>query len=48
MAKDKAASQRTGLQEALDEDGRPVMYLPRINPKDVYFLYNPDGYYRVR
>jgi len=40
--------QRTGLSETLDDEGRPVMYLPRINPKDVYFLYNPDGYYQVR
>ena len=47
-AKEKAATQRTSMQEAIDEEGRPVMYLPRINPKDVYFLYNPDGYYRVR
>lgn len=34
--------------ETLDEEGRPVMYLPRINPKDVYFIYNPDGFYRSR
>lgn len=47
-AKDKAAAQRTASQESIDDEGRPVMYLPRINSKDVYFLYNPDGYYRVR
>ena len=35
-----------GLVEELDEEGRPVMYLPRTNPRDYYFLYNPDGYYR--
>lgn len=45
---DKPASQRSASVEALDEEGRPVMYLPRISPKDVYFLYNPDGYYQVR
>jgi len=39
---------RTSLEEELDDDGRPVTYLPRLNPKDVYFLYNPDGYYRLR
>ena len=27
---------------------KPFTYLPRLNPKDVYFLYNPDGYYRMR
>lgn len=47
-AKAKTVVQRTGMQESIDEDGRPVMYLPRINSKDVYFLYNADGYYRVR
>lgn len=38
----------TSLTEEVDEEGRPFMWLPRLNPKDVYFLYNPDGYYRVR
>ncbi|MGB6219731.1 ATP-dependent Clp protease proteolytic subunit [Haloferula sp.] len=47
-AKAKSAAQRSSLTEAVDEDGRPVKYLPRINSKDVYFLYNADGYYRVR
>ena len=32
----------------LDEDGHPVMYLPRTNPRDFYFIYNPDNYYRLR
>lgn len=41
----KSASE---LQTGVDEDGRPYAILPRINPKDVYFLYNPDGYYRMR
>ena len=35
------------LTEALDDKGRPCMYLPRPNPKDVYYLFNPDGYYRL-
>lgn len=35
------------LTECLDEKGRPFMLLPRPNPKDVYYLYNPDGYYRL-
>jgi ATP-dependent Clp protease protease subunit len=37
-----------GLVEEIDENGRPVMYLPHSNPRDYYFLYNPDSYYRVR
>jgi ATP-dependent Clp protease protease subunit len=36
------------LKEELDANGKPVSYLPRLTPKDVYFLYNPDGYYRLR
>ncbi|MBK1880881.1 ATP-dependent Clp protease proteolytic subunit [Luteolibacter pohnpeiensis] len=36
------------LTEQVDEAGHPFVYLPRLNPKDVYFLYNPDSYYRVR
>ena len=34
------------LTEGIDEKGRPCMFLPRPNPKDVYYLFNPDGYYR--
>ena len=36
------------LAEELDGEGRPYAWLPRLQPKDVYFLYNPDGYYRLR
>jgi ATP-dependent Clp protease protease subunit len=39
---------KTALAEEVDPEGRPFAWLPRLNPKDVYFLYNPDGYYRVR
>lgn len=39
-----AADMATGI----DPDGQPYAILPRINPKDVYFLYNPDGFYRMR
>jgi ATP-dependent Clp protease protease subunit len=35
------------LTECLDEKGHPFMMLPRPNPKDVYYLFNPDQYYRV-
>lgn len=36
------------LAETLDKSGRPVVYLPRLSPKDMYFLYNPDNYFRLR
>jgi ATP-dependent Clp protease protease subunit len=37
-----------GLKEEVDANGKPFSYLPRLTPKDVYFLYNPDQYYRMR
>jgi len=37
-----------GLVETTDEKGKPCMYLPRLTPKDCYFLYNKDGYYRMK
>ncbi|MGC4016519.1 MAG: ATP-dependent Clp protease proteolytic subunit [Luteolibacter sp.] len=43
-----APATRMALKEEVDQDGRPVMWLPRLNPKDCYFLYNADGYYRTR
>ncbi len=46
--KSKAAEKKTALVEEIDPDGKVFTYLPRLNPKDVYFLYNPDGYYRMR
>ncbi len=36
------------LSEQVDEAGRPFVFLPHLNPKDVYFIYNPDSYYRSR
>ncbi|MCW1883258.1 ATP-dependent Clp protease proteolytic subunit [Luteolibacter flavescens] len=36
------------MKEEVDANGRPFSYLPRLTPKDVYFMYNPDQYYRVR
>ena len=35
------------MSEGIDEKGRPCMFLPRPNPKDVYYMFNPDGYYRM-
>ena len=29
-----------------DEKTRSPQVLPRLNPVDCYYLYNPDGYYR--
>ena len=43
-----AEAKKEALVEEIDPDGKPFTYLPRLNPKDVYFLYNPDGYYRMR
>ncbi len=45
---DKAKESKTALAEQVDTDGKMFSYLPRLNPKDVFFLYNPDGYYRMR
>ncbi|MCW1914308.1 ATP-dependent Clp protease proteolytic subunit [Luteolibacter sp. GHJ8] len=36
------------LEEKVDANGKPFAFLPRLTPKDVYFLYNPDSYYRMR
>jgi ATP-dependent Clp protease protease subunit len=34
------------MMEKADEKGRPYMMLPRLNPVDCYYLYNPDNYFR--
>ncbi len=26
---------------------KPSLVLPRLNPVDCYYLYNPDGFYRM-
>ena len=41
----EAGPRATG--EQVDERGRPFFRLPRLSPPDVYWLYNPDGYYRL-
>lgn len=38
----------TGIVESTDERGKPISLLPRLNPLDAYWLYNPDGYYRMQ
>lgn len=35
------------LKAQTDEKGRVFMSLPRLNPRDCYWLYNPDGYFRA-
>lgn len=49
---DAVESPKTGkpvaLTEEVDSAGHPFVWLPRLNPQDVYFLYNSDGYYRTR
>lgn len=42
------APRPNSLVEEIDANGKPFAWLPRLDPKDVYFLYNPDGYYRMR
>jgi len=39
---------RFTAEEQLDDEGRPFVWLPRIDPTDVWFLHNPDGYFRAR
>jgi len=36
------------LEEQIDENGQPYVLLPRLVPFDHYFIFNPDGYYRLR
>ena len=36
------------LFESVGSDGKPCIYLPRLNPYDGYFMHNPDGYYRLK
>lgn len=37
-----------GVVDGTDERGKPAAFLPRLNPLDAYWLYNPDGYYRMQ
>lgn len=36
------------LEEKVDGEGNPYVVLPRLSPKDAYFIYNRDTYYRLR
>lgn len=43
-----ASARPVVLKEEIDASGKPFVWLPRLDPKDVYFLNNPDRYYRTR
>ena len=46
---EKPKKQQMGyLSENTGKDGKPCVYLPRLNPYDGYFMHNPDGYYRLK
>lgn len=36
----------TSYEEKIDEKGKKYVELPRLDPFDFYFIYNPDNYYR--
>lgn len=40
-------SQKSALKERVDANGHRYMALPRLDPVDCYYLYNPDNYYRL-
>ena len=40
------ANPKLQLVEKIDDKGRPYVTLPRLDPFDFYYLYNPDEYYR--
>lgn len=42
-----AAARAAAQKEEVDASGRPFTWLPRIEPLDVYFIHNSDGYYRT-
>lgn len=44
----RSAAIENGLTPAIDENGNPYMILPRRNPKDLYLMHNPDGFYRFK
>ena len=43
---DTTSPAHRALAEKTDDKGRPYMLLPRLNPVDCYYLYNPDSYFR--
>ena len=45
---ESSISSQSPFPEAIDEKGQPFTRLPRLAPKDFYYLYNPDGYFRMQ
>ena len=45
---ESSISSHSPFPEAIDEKGQPFTRLPRLAPKDFYYLYNPDGYFRMQ
>jgi ATP-dependent protease ClpP protease subunit len=43
---EKKDKSRVYFSQQIDDKGQPYVKLPRLNPFDFYFLYNPDNYYR--
>lgn len=39
---------RPVVAEGISNQKRSVVYLPRLAPKDMYFLYNPNNYYQLK
>ena len=44
----RSAAIENGLTPAIDDNGNHYMILPRRNPKDLYLMHNPDGFYRFK
>jgi ATP-dependent Clp protease protease subunit len=41
------ALSHSSLEQRVDSNGKRYVLLPRLNPVDCYYLYNPDNYYRM-
>ncbi|SFV54043.1 ATP-dependent Clp protease proteolytic subunit [hydrothermal vent metagenome] len=46
--KDEDSKEETSSLETISKSEKPVQYLPHLTPTDVYFIYNPNGYYQHR
>ncbi len=44
----KKPAPKLNLLERIDKNGKPYVVLPRLEPFDFYFIYNPDHYYRMK
>jgi len=48
LASDGGPTTSADVLQDHDERGKPIALLPRLNPLDAYWMYNPDGYYRMQ